>query len=302
FFFQSLPATPYPGVDMPEHVKMTTDATFLAIKTKSGLCAGHSEEVVYPITVLSPHTETSSNPDMYSFQNADPQCGRSNASRQFYISYSGVYVRKDTAETWWGAMPAPTYPYKDDPHKRGPPAFVLVQDSSHYMCFGFLKYADSTDLNHIFYPFYPLIYLQDTERGREEARSTSELRYNYAVVKIEAPDRLTYTLNIGDLIGTWNQKDTLVPTGVNEQSPARSQESMKIYPNPAAHEATVKLSQAPVENRTFYVFDALGRIVSEFGINAGEDQHRLNLEAFPAGIYFITGKRNGEKTAMMVVE
>ncbi len=305
FLFQSLPATPYPGVDMPEHVKMTTDATFMAIKAKSGLCAGHPEEDVYPTTVLISHYVDPNNPHApYQFmcQNANPQCNFSNPSMQFYLSYESTYVRADTdtSAEWLGANGAATYPYKDDPNKRGPPAFVLNQDSAHYICFGFKPYADSTDLNHIFYSFYPLIYLKDTEQGREVARSTSELHYNYAVVKIEAPDRLTYTLNSGDLIGTWHQKDTIVPTGVNEPQ-VRMQEAMNIFPNPAAHEATIQTSHSN-ESRTFYVFDAMGRIVSEFGINAGEEQHRLNIEAFPAGIYFITGKRNGEKTTALVVE
>ncbi len=169
--------------------------------------------------------------------------------------------------------------------------------------FFFNSEADSTDPNHIVYHYHPLLRVKDTELGKWiDQTKTGRIRYNYADVKIEAPDRLTYTLSSGDLFGTWHQNDTIVPTGIYEPAPAQSQENLAIYPNPATHEATIKLSQASAQDRMFYVFDAMGRMVSEFGINAGEEQHRLNLEAFPTGIYFITGKRNGEKTATLVVE
>ncbi len=292
FLYESLPAKLYPGVDMPEHVKMTTDATFLAMKAKSGLCAGHPEEVVYPITVLSPHTETSSNPDMYSFQNADPQCGRSNASRQFYISYAGIYIRKDTAEAWLGSHPAPTYPYPDDPNKRGPPAFVLNQDSTHFLDFGFKPYADSTDLNHIFYPFDMWIYLWNTKTGTYEAQSTTgELRYNYADIKTVSPDSLIYTINSGNLIGTWNQKDTLVPVGVNEPPKGILTPDLKIFPNPASDEITIQ--RQSIEPAKYYIYTSHGIQVGEINMKEGETDKKVNLRDLPAGELWITDRKHG---------
>ncbi len=290
FYYESLPATPYNGVDMPEHVKMTTDATFLAIKAKSGLCAGHPEEVVYPITMLFPHTETSSNPDMYALQNADPQCGRNNSSRQFYISWEAVYVRKDTTQAWWESDAARTYPYPDDPNKNGPPVFVLNQDSTHYIEFFCKPYADSTNPEHIFYPLYPLIRLFDYKTGWVVAQSPSEIKYNYADVKIVSPDSLIYTLNSGALIGTWNQKDSLVPVGVNEPQ-ARMQEAMQIFPNPASDEITIQ--RQSIEPAKFYLYTSQGIQVGEIDMKEGETDKRVNLQNLPSGELWITDRKHG---------
>ncbi len=305
FLFKSRSDTTYLGVGhLSPYVELTSDATFPAIRAQSIMCPDvtHGDPWVYPVTLLVSHHIDPQHPHDQNpmYQDADPQCSIDNSIRKFYQAEQSFYTRTNTSQAWMldGAMD--TFPYKDDSKKRGPPAFVLNQDSTHYICFGFKPYADSTNSDHIFYPFYPLIRVMDMEKGQWVASSPSEIKYNYADVKIVSPDSLIYTISSGDLFGTWHQKDSLVPTGVNEPSPAQK-ESMNVYPNPATQEATIQMSPSN-ESRTFYVFDALGRMVSEFGINAGEEQHRLNLEAFPAGIYFITGKRNGEKAGMMVVE
>ncbi len=285
FFFESLPARPYPGIDMPEHVKMTTDATFSAIKAYSGLCAGHPEEVVYPTVILTSMYPDPKNPGggTYALQNANPQCGMDNSSGTFYVSWKGEYIRSDTLGAWLESSSVP-----NDVSK---PVFYLHLDSTHYthlIDFGFKPDADSTNPNHIFYPFDPLVRLIDGKTGWVVAQSPSEIKYNYTDVKIVSPDSLICTLSFGDLTGTEHVRDSTISSVAPNWT--RTQ-SMKIFPNPASDEITIQ--RQSIEPAKYYIYTSHGIQVGEIDMKEGETDKRVNLKDLPSGELWITDRKHG---------
>ncbi len=131
FLFESLPAAHYNannGVDMPPHVRLTTDATFPAIRAQSIMCPDvtHGDPWVYPKTIIiSLTTHPTGSPYPYMYQNADPQCTEDNPSGKFYMNIQGFPVRSNATGVWLSTGAANTV--------NGPAYFVLNQDSSHYI-------------------------------------------------------------------------------------------------------------------------------------------------------------------------
>ena len=275
FFYNSLPASesvPIKG----EYVEMTTNATYNAIRVHP--YTGNGYDWDYPNKVLISHTHYQAGElfqDMYS---------QNSSSDPFYKNVGGVYIHVDTTDgEWMAADGAPTYPDKNDPTKRGTLSFTFMLDSASSIFFRHEQVADSTNQNHIFFPVYPKLWL--TVNHADVATSTSEIKYNYSDVKIEAPDegmdkssRITYTINSGDLFGTWNRKDTLVPTDVPEQT---QKQNLLGYPNPAGDRFTIQGNE--------YLDNATVKIYNVYGIEVEKrrmDGNTFSTEGLVPGAYY----------------
>ncbi len=64
-------------------------------------------------------------------------------------------------------------------------------------------------------------------------------------------------------------------------------ENIRIFPNPASAEINIEMVQARPGPIKFKIMSVSGQVISQFQIDEHQTATRLNIEHFPAGIYFI---------------
>ncbi|HMQ61279.1 MAG TPA: BspA family leucine-rich repeat surface protein [Flavilitoribacter sp.] len=72
----------------------------------------------------------------------------------------------------------------------------------------------------------------------------------------------------------------------------KTPETIRVFPNPASEQATVQLP-AGFENAGLELADAQGRMIFEEKDLAHSSDYRLDLTAFPSGLYFLRIQHNG---------
>ena len=95
---------------------------------------------------------------------------------------------------------------------------------------------------------------------------------------MDKSSRITYTINSGDLRGTWNRKDTLVPTDVPEQT---QKQNLLGYPNPVGDRFTIQGNE--------YLDNATVKIYNVYGIEVEKrrmDGNTFSTEGLVPGAYY----------------
>ncbi|MCC3158854.1 T9SS type A sorting domain-containing protein [Hymenobacter sp. 15J16-1T3B] len=86
-------------------------------------------------------------------------------------------------------------------------------------------------------------------------------------------------------------------TNFNALLPSREAQSaarLQLYPNPAAHEATLQLQQPAPAAARLSLLDALGREVRRQALGRGETKATVPLTGLPAGLYVVQLQLPGE--------
>ncbi|GAB3831929.1 hypothetical protein GCM10028821_22670 [Hymenobacter jeollabukensis] len=89
--------------------------------------------------------------------------------------------------------------------------------------------------------------------------------------------------------GTRTNFNTLLPS-----REARSAARLQLYPNPATHEATLRLQQPTPAETSLTLLDALGRQVRQQRLDRGATQATVPLTGLSAGLYVVQLQLPGE--------